>query len=765
VAVSPSCGQGTGKGKTAATTLRRRGLGLARSRGQQASSYATPAPAAPAGVGGAATAEGRVPHGGSERVFDETVRAQLLYVLEASATTSQRERDGWLGTNLFPKPDVGDGEVDCLMDDGRADGCFCGDTCSDQGVVCQASCGADGYGARRVCVGRKAEANKSIFSSRVRARPSWGTAKSLSVQKRDWLGIRSGGSSIDKDDDCWGDGDGHLTLKPFPTAVETAAAVAAAEGARSDIGTNGGLGDVAKPTDDAQLCPKGQGSPAPISRVDRFLEVFSRLQPARKALNLYESPPPSPTAREGRCVGLDVEVGGDSAGTCSDRRGGMASSEPMEQTEHMDVRESKTTSAGVGSTQGGAGIGAGAARGSSAEVDGEMTTPLSKRPALQPLSSSGVSTAAAAANEGPSVKAVANTAVDHHHGSSSSSISGRKASRETPGSPKSRHQDHQPAHGRVDELLARSTGTGDSVGRFPSSVPAVGYTTKKNKGREWDTHRVGHAHARETYLPKDDVSASASSSSRPGRARSPASVSPTSQAPAAMPMLVETTAVETAKRRKSATPVDRAQAPTRSPSTPGSGGEEPPSTLGNSRRITGDLAGASVAVAVKRSPPPSISPSGEIDKCAIEIESKSTVAGAGRKMKLSGALQSGTKRSAPGSSQWRGSKSRGPLAHRASSGLLRSADLTSASGVMGLGPAASDNLMESAAVDANNVDVSREDERQGREADVFQKVRIVGRDFWKVVCWMSQGLNEMRGSRTGTVRSSPDGLLICDAKS
>ena len=654
------------------------------------------------------------------------MREQLLYVLEASATRSTGE--GWLGTKLFPKPDAGES----LSDDGG--------TCSGQGA-CQASCGVDGCSR----VGRKVEANQH---SRVRARPaSWNTAKSPSM----WSGCRS----VDRDDDCWGDGDGYLTLRPFPSAADSAAAGAAGASA-ANVRSRVGSDDAAIQMDDAPLCSPGQGSSAPTSRVDRFLEVFSRLQPARKALNLYESPTPPPKARRGS--GGEME-GGTAlspprvAATCSDRRGGIASLEPKQQTESVGAGRSKT-SPGVRSGEGGAEIGAGAAEGTR-DVGGgnELSTRLPKRPALQDLSSTGVSAAAAAADKRTTVEAVARTIVGNRHQHPSMRQVGcesrnlvaaspsalnisrgvarsqeqqqeqrspslrRKVSRETPEHPQNRH--HQPANEPAEEPRRLDQEEASSTGPGTGSTPAVGCVSvsvaKKSKGREQGTHahNVGHALARKKCLPTDDVGVSGSVSEE--RASSTSPVSLPSHAPAATVMSDDTMA--TGKRRKSAAPVDRAQ---KFSKTASGGGESSARQDGsrNSGRMKGRLAGASVAAAaaVQRT-------TSSREKCSIEVESTSTAAGGDKK--LSGDPPSGTKRSAPVSSQWRGSKSLGPLAHRASSGLLRSADLAPAS-VAELGPAANDGLVApAAAAAAAAVDVSQEEECQGREADVFQKVGAI----------------------------------------
>lgn len=268
-------------------SARRRGL-LSRPRGPRTVRDSPP-------VSAAETT--RYQKGGKEHALDQIARVQLLHVLEAFEG-GMAQSGGRLGTNLFPKTTPNS----ALNGDGLCGDCSRNGECSDgcEGV-CDGEVGQDG---RRAIDGK---------ARRVRPRPaSWGTRPS--VEQRGRLVLWRDG-----DDDCWGDGDGHLTLRRFPPREVDAGA-----------GTREAKGEEEAPLiADAELNSKeGKVLTSSSSRADRFLEVFSRLQPARRALNVQE-PAPVPSVvssgdgeRAGEsCAGLPQEPCADTPPSRSQPQG------------------------------------------------------------------------------------------------------------------------------------------------------------------------------------------------------------------------------------------------------------------------------------------------------------------------------------------------------------------------------------------------------------------------------------------------------------
>ncbi|CAN0520892.1 unnamed protein product, partial [Ectocarpus sp. 8 AP-2014] len=305
------------------------------------------------------------------RALDEIAQAQLLYLREASAR-GPAHGGGWLGTQLFPTPD----EEEASADDGSMD-CCCAGTGGGEGA-CRSSCGVGECGT-----GRNKRTRKE--NRRVRGRPASWVARPNDEQ-RGWFGTWPAGGSVDDGGvDCWGDGDGYLTLKAFPppeTLVE------------SDGEDESDGGGAVMPADAAQSMRLGEeGSPAPSSRVDRFLQVFSRLQPARRALRLHEPPTPTPTptpqdSGDNRANAKVKNVGTRSPPTAvaPTNKNTIASSSGPQQAERPGG--SPTMRPSVELEPGGAGNSArtGTARSCEGERVRELTTPPPKRTALETIS-------------------------------------------------------------------------------------------------------------------------------------------------------------------------------------------------------------------------------------------------------------------------------------------------------------------------------------------------------------------------------------------
>ena len=209
--------------------------------------------------------------GSEEHSFDQIARVQLLHVLEAFGDGAARS-GGWLGTSLLPKA-----TPKYALNGGGP--CHSGGSSGGGSDRCVGGCGGG--------VGREELRAIGGGNRRVRARPaSWGTRPS--VERRGHLGLwRDGG-----DDDCWGDGDGHLTLRRFPSREAVAGPGAREE---NDEGAT-------SPIVDAQPNTKEGKKIASSSRADRFLQVFARLQPARRALDI-EEPAPVPNGDSKRAEG------------------------------------------------------------------------------------------------------------------------------------------------------------------------------------------------------------------------------------------------------------------------------------------------------------------------------------------------------------------------------------------------------------------------------------------------------------------------------
>eukprot|EP00904_Undaria_pinnatifida_P010034 jgi/Undpi1/6160/HiC_scaffold_20.g08644.m1 len=242
-------------------SARRRGL-LSRPRGSQMVRDSTP-------VSAAETTRDQT--GSEEHSLDQFARVQLLHVLEAFSDGAARSGE-WLGTSLLPKA-----TPKYALNGGGP--CHSGGSCGRGSDRCVGGCGGG--------VGREELRAIGGGNRRVRARPaSWGTRPS--VERRGHLGLwRDGG-----DDDCWGDGDGHLTLRRFPSREAVAGPGAREE---NDEGAT-------SPIVDAHPNTKEGKKFASSSRADRFLQVFARLQPARRALDI-EEPAPVPSGDSKRAEG------------------------------------------------------------------------------------------------------------------------------------------------------------------------------------------------------------------------------------------------------------------------------------------------------------------------------------------------------------------------------------------------------------------------------------------------------------------------------
>lgn len=691
--------------------LRRRGLGLARPRGQQTGSDSTPTPGASTAPAAAAAApESRDRKGSAEHALDDIARAQLLYTLEASAAGETSKGGGWLGTHLFPKP----GAIDSGVDERRAD-CLCNSNGGQD--TWGLSCGAVACGASRD--DGKVTVTKS---SRVRARPaSWGTR--ICGKRRGWLGIWSGGTDGEDGnnyDDCWGDGDGHLTLRPFPSLAESGAEDVSDDGAAALVG------------DTELLPPNEQSNPAPASRADRFLQVFSQLQPARKALNLYESPPSSPKASEDNRAQVertserwiprvdDVHARVDSAKLDPKNQAETADAgiPPATRPIVVDLEE-RGTAPGARNRA--------TASGYEGGIVGKLTMPVPKRAALESLRPA----EASAGDRLPqSVKAASgrpswgDTECQNRHAASSTEVpcslepaSGRKVSRKE-SSVASQQNRRQTAPQRQEgprwhgEGGHTDTGGSGETPRSPAPALRRASEAKYSSGADRvtndttassrDSPRIIKTSGRDTPVPTSGAAGTGSSSARLGRATTPP-VPLTSQSPGAMP--VENGA--TGKRRKPLAPVDRAHL-----TSPECETLEPTlrqASLGSSGGMINRLACAS---------------STTNQPTVARQNRQGTPTANDRSKELRADPQLDKKHAAAFSSQWSGSRSRGALACRASSGLLRSVDLAAEPGnqqtgseVEKLAPAASNGLVELSASD-----VSQQELCEGHEMDMSQNV-------------------------------------------
>lgn len=223
-----------------------------------------------------------------ELALGEIARTQLVCVLQTERGKIQH--GGWLGTQLFTKPTADDSSV-------VNKGCgACRGGCD--GVVRTASYGEP---ARGLDVEGRVTGSRP---SRVRRRPA-----SWDPLPRTGLGMWPRGY-----DDCWGDGDGYLSLRPFPSREDLAGLGALDSGGER----------VVRRDDDAQLGSNGRDDDrAPASRAERFMSVFAKLQPARRALNLLtdvSAPPSSAVGKIEECAAstpLRSAAGGSVTIECS----------------------------------------------------------------------------------------------------------------------------------------------------------------------------------------------------------------------------------------------------------------------------------------------------------------------------------------------------------------------------------------------------------------------------------------------------------------
>ncbi|CAM9812527.1 unnamed protein product, partial [Ectocarpus sp. 12 AP-2014] len=703
------------------TPLRRRALGLARPKGHQIVSDAMPTPAAPSDAS-------RARKGCGSRALDEIAQAQLLYLLEASAR-GPAHGGGWLGTQLFPTPD----EEEESVDDGSMD-CCCAGTGGGEGA-CRSSCGVGECGT-----GRNRRMRKE--SRRVRGRPaSWGARPN--DEQRGWFGTwPAGGSVHDGGVDCWGDGDGYLTLKAFPppeTLVE------------SDGEDESDGGGAVMPADAAQSMRLGEeGSPAPSSRADRFLQVFSRLQPARRALRLHEppSPPPTPQDRSDNRANAKVEnVGTRSSPTAvaptnkntianssgpqqAERPGGSLTMRPSVELEPGGARNSART---------------GTARSCEGERVRELTTPPPKRTALETISE-----VSANNNRRPSATRASSPVQSTSAAiiASFKPVSGHKISRKQPPDERPRQQ-RQPAHRSGEEGSRRHEQEGNSrissegasrksslptptvrrTSTFEVQACSGGVENVAVSAQSVNSPRVVKTPAKR-HGPANESAADAASeqSGNPPRvvktpakrngpanesaasAKAPSSVGSeraTSAPQTSRPVAVANENLTIGEHRKRTAHVDRAPVDATTHGVP-----QPPPRHGSSTSSDG----------VKRSMPgATVAKKRASSSHERNVRGSSMDAGGHRRSQRD--PPPGLQRAIHTSSQWNGSRSRGALASRASSGLLRSADLAARSENQRkenenakVAPAANDGVVDLAGSNSSQLE-----ECEGRKADVPQK--------------------------------------------
>lgn len=690
-------------------------------RGQPTGSDAAPTP-----TNAAAAAVSRVRNGSDERVLNDIARSQLSYVLEASASTQASKAGGWLGTQLFPKPVTEDRHR--LMEHQCADCC-----CNGAG------------GGQGVCLARRGANACANESSRVRARPaSWGARPSSG--RRGWLGMWPGGLDDGNGDDCWGDGDGYVTLSPFPSLAEPTTAgqdVQDAQDASVGIDSANGKGN------SLVLSSKGQGgSPAPTWRADRFLQVFARLQPARRALNLHESPPPSPKPKtkpkaktsEARCAEVegagvrlapkvaaghgDIDGGsdaddGDDAGrdgrqdaVSPGRKGSMTASPVVEREKGKGMAR-----AGGGGTAGSREIGS----------VGKLAASLPKRAALGTLPLPSPGSAGSSVVDQRSSANIANVnIVPDRSRAVSPSLSAHCSSL----GPSSASVKSSLNKGKVSRK-------GPPMPPTPSSTQAVPPTSKASEVRE--SRGVGCLASKSN--PMADPKGSSKQKALPEAA---ASVAPTSTSHRTGIMSTENlaTSVNGASKRPKPAAVTGAQL-----NTPARAGGQPPprnGSSGNGGRTTGigRLAGPSATVQQASASRESHTCKGARTSTLTSTSSSSATSTAdeGGEPQARARARAGVKHAAPAAGRWGGARSRGPLACRASSGLLRSTDLAASSASASLAGVAEPKLAPVASggfVDPSKSDASQQRQRQrqeqeqeqetcqGRKADVPQKVRAI----------------------------------------
>lgn len=191
-------------------------------------------------------------------------------MLEASdaATKAENGRGGWLGTTLFPKVDAEGEPV------GIGSGAECGSVHSHGRSESDSENAADYIGCDSLRCSDK--------TRRVRPRPaSWGTNQNARSRGDEGRG-RFGMWPEVGDYDCWGEGDGYITLRPFPSR-ETITRWDSQDVDKCNY-DKGSSKDcwIAHPID------ARRGLSAGSSLADRFLEVFNQLQPTRAALKLED---------------------------------------------------------------------------------------------------------------------------------------------------------------------------------------------------------------------------------------------------------------------------------------------------------------------------------------------------------------------------------------------------------------------------------------------------------------------------------------------
>ncbi|CAN0173068.1 unnamed protein product [Ectocarpus sp. 12 AP-2014] len=703
------------------TPLRRRALGLARPKGHQIVSDAMPTPAA-------ASDTSRARKGCESRALDGIAQAQLLYLREASARRPAHG-GGWLSTQLFPTPD----EEEESADDGSMD-CCCAGTGGGEGA-CWSSCGVGECGT-----GRNKRMRKE--NRRVRGRPaSWGARPN--DEQRGWFGTWAASGSVDDGGvDCWGDGDGYLTLKAFPppeTLVE------------SDGEDDSDGGGAVMPADAEQSMRLGEeGSTTPSSRADRFLQVFSRLQPARRALRLHEpsTPPPTPQdSGDNRANAKVQNVGKRSPPTAvaPTNKNTIASSSGPQQAERPGG--SPTMRPSVELEPGGArnNARAGTARSCEGESVRELTTPPLKRAALEPISE-----VSANNNRRPSATTASSPVQSTSAAiiASFKPVSGHKISRKQPPEGRPRQQ-RQPAHQSGEEgsrrheqeghnrtssegasrnsslptptvrrtstfeVQACSGGVENSVSARSGNSPRVVKTPGKRNGpaNESAADAVsGQSRGNSPRVVKTPADRNGPANESAASATAPSSVGSeraTSAPQTRRPVAVANENLTIGEHRKRTAHVDRAPVDATTHGVP-----QPPPRHGSSTSADGVkrlMPGATVAK--KRA-----SSSHERN-----VRVSSMDAGGHRRSQRD--PPPGLQRAIHTSSQWNGSRSRGALTSRASSGLLRSADLAAPSENQlkekknaKVAPAANDGVVDLAGSNSSQLE-----ECEGRKADMPQK--------------------------------------------
>ncbi|CAM9366923.1 unnamed protein product [Scytosiphon promiscuus] len=684
------------------TPLRRRALGLARPRGNQAGVDGTPTSAATAATAAAAAAAlTRAQRSTDESVRDDMARAQLLYVVEASASSAQQD-EGWIGTRLFPGPPAGEKSLE--------DVCVC---CSNQGV-CQKSCGAAASGAGRDSRRGVAEGG----SGRVRARPASWSAHPISEPRGIWPDSWDVNTSVD---DCWGDGDGHLTLRPFPPPEQLGK-----PGAGPEDDTRGDeFAAAPRHNSGAQSLRSGaQFDSAPTSRAERFLQVFSRLQPARRALNLPESPPSSPAllprpagiwgaAARGKDVSADKEV---SPNNVVDDGGIMSSS----------GQKHGPKAKGHGSA-----VVRPVAKRCAGESIGESPRPLPKRVALGTIahSSTGNNQLQTSKTVVPSSAKTTSSMVAHsQHPAQECAVALERnpaASRRSPSQPAPSRAQRSVEHPRVhgNEVEARQPMPAAQAQVEKANPARTEHPASDAPASKRNTPGITTAPPTHHSLPSEGIAVATASSSARTVCAAAAAVPPPAQRAVATDG--EDAPVGGRCRRNTeghgSVEMDRPHEPCASPPA----ALKPPfqsETAEKTGRMRGRLPGATVTV--KR---------GGTSRESCQESSKADVnnSSSGGDRHNRGSMKEprpSIELAAPVSRQWGGRKACGALGSRASSGLLRSADLEAGEAkqggegrrekrpisVNGSSKIASRN----ASKDAPLGDASQHPASQGREADV-----------------------------------------------